>query len=84
MAAGTASGDACVVHFSTSEAGGRAMTSLASSSGCNMVSRFAFGGCTVMAAGAASGDASVAKFGALEACCAGMASFTTSGCFYMV
>ena len=84
MAASTASGDACVVHFSTSEAGGRAMTSLTSCSGCYMVSRFTFGCCTVMAAGTARGDACVAHRCALEACCAGMASFTLGGRFYMV
>ena len=67
MAAGTASGDACVVHFSTSEAGGRAMTGLTSRSSRYMVSRFTFGGCTVMAAGAARGDACVIHFATFKA-----------------
>ena len=83
MAAGTACSDASVAHFSTFEAGGRAMTSLTGRGRCYMVSRFTFGRCTVVAAGAASGDACVIKLGTLEACCAGMASFTASGRFYM-
>ena len=70
MAAGTASGDACVVHFSTSEAGGRAMAGFASCSGCYVVSRFAFGSCTVMAAGTACSNASMIKLSASECGCA--------------
>ena len=84
MAASTACGDACVVHFSTSEAGGRAMTSLTSCSGCYMVSRFTFGGRTVMTAGTASGDACVVHFSTSEAGGRAMTSLASGGSCNMV
>ena len=66
MAAGTACGDASVIHFATYKAGGGAMACFASCSGCDVVSRFAFGCCTVMAAGTASCDASMIHFSTSE------------------
>ena len=61
MTAGTARGDACVIHFATFKAGGRAMTGLTGRSRRYMVSRLTFSGCTVMTAGTARGDACVVE-----------------------
>ena len=70
MAAGTACGDASMIHFATFKAGGRAMTGFASRSRRYMVSRFTFGSCTVMAAGTTCSNASVIKLSASECACA--------------
>ena len=57
------------------------MTGLTGRSRRYMVSRFTFGGCTVMAAGAACGDASVIHFATFKAGGGAMAGFAScSGC----
>ena len=70
MAAGTACSNASVIHFSTFETGGRAMTGFAGRSRRYMVSRFTFGSCAVMAAGTACSNASMIKLSASECGCA--------------
>ena len=70
MAAGTATDDACVIHFATFEACGRAVAGLTTCSRRYMVCRFTFGGCTIMTAGTARGDACMIKLSASECGCA--------------
>ncbi len=67
MTAGTATGDAGMVHRRTFEAGGRLMASLTGRSGDNMGGRFAFGFGAVMTAGTATGDAGMVHRRTFEA-----------------
>ena len=60
------------------------MAGLASGGSCNMVSRFTFGGCTVMATGTARGDASVIHFSTFKAGGRAMAGLASGGSCNMV